>query len=123
MSRREKRKRLPSSYSSSSSSSSSSSTESENEIVDKRFKIVPKGEEFKWNLPSSMADYANLHFKNYIPDKDTNEKILTENLVPSNLREVPVRDDFVKTLLVSQTVITTDHQMEKFQEKTLQVMD
>ena len=69
-----------------------------------------------------MADYANLHFKNYIPDKDINEKTMTENPVPSNLQEVPVLDDFVKTLLVSQTVITTDHQMEKFQEKHLQVM-
>ena len=86
------------------------------------FKIVPNGEEFKWNLPSSMADYANLHFKNYIPDKDINEKILTESPVPSNLQEVPVLDDFVKTLLVSQTVITTDHEMEKFQENILQVM-
>ena len=63
-------------------SSSSSSAESENEIVDKRFKIIPKGEIFKWNLPSSMAGYANLHFKNYIPNKDINEKILTENPVP-----------------------------------------
>ena len=52
----------------------------------------------------------------------TNEKILTENPVPSILQEVLVQDDFVKTLLVSQTVITTDHQMEKFQEKPLQVM-
>ena len=69
-----------------------------------------------------MADYANLHFKNYIPDKGINEKILTENPVPSNLQEVPVLDDFVKILLVSQTVNTTDHQMEKFQEKFLQVM-
>ena len=42
----------------------------------------------------------------------TNEKILTENPVPSILQEVLVLDDFVKTLLVSQTVITTDHQME-----------
>ena len=64
-----------------------------------------------------MADYANLHFKNYIPDKDINEKILPENPVPSDLQEVPVLADFVKTLLVSQTVITTDHQMEKLQEK------
>ena len=47
---------------------------------------------------------------------------MTENPVPSNLQEVPVLDDFVKTLLVSQTVITTDHQMEKLQEKILQVM-
>ena len=69
-----------------------------------------------------MTDYANLHFKYCIPDKDNNEKILTENPVPSNLQEVPVLDDFVKTLLVSQTVITTDHQMEKFHEKNLQVM-
>ena len=42
---------------------------------------------------------------------------MTENPVPSNLQEVPVLDDFVKTLLV----ITTDHQTEKFQEKILQV--
>ena len=69
-----------------------------------------------------MADYANLHFKNYIPDKDINEKILMENPVLSNLQEVPVLDYFVKTLLVSQTVITTDHQMKKFQEKFLQFM-
>ena len=66
-----------------------------------------------------MTDYVNFHFKNYIPDKDINEKILTGSPVPSNLQELAVLDDFVKTLLVSQTVITTDHQMEKFQEKIL----
>ena len=69
-----------------------------------------------------MADYANFHFKNYIPDKDINEKILTEDPVTSNLQEVPVLDDFVKTLLVSQIVITSDCQMGKLQEKNLQVM-
>ena len=52
-----------------------------------------------------MADYANLNFENYIPDKDINEKILTENPVPSNLQEVPVLDDFVNALLVLQTVL------------------
>ena len=72
--------------------------------------------------PIEHGRYVNHHFKNYIPDKDINEKILTENSVPSNLQEVPVLDDFVKTLLVSQTVITTDHEMEKFQENILQVM-
>ena len=46
---------------------------------------------------------------------------MTGSPVPSNLQELAVLDDFVKTLLVSQTVITTDHQMEKFQEKILQV--
>ena len=52
---------------------------------------------------------------------DINKKMLTENPVPSNLQVVPVLDDFVKALLVSQMVITTDHQMEKFLEKLLQV--
>ena len=75
---------------------------------------MSKGEEFKWNLPSSRADYANLHFKNHVPDKDINKKMLTGNPVPSNLQVVPVLDDFVKALLVSQMVITTDQQMEKF---------
>ena len=70
-----------------------------------------------------MADYVNLHFKNYIPDKDINEKMLTENPVPSNLQEVTIMNDFVKTLLFSQTTISTDQHMEKFQEKFLQVMD
>ena len=51
-----------------------------------------------------------------------NEKILMENQVPSNLQEVPVLDDCVKTMLVLQTVITIDSQMGKFQEKILQVM-
>ena len=68
-----------------------------------------------------MTYYANFHFKNYVPDKDINEKILTGNPVSSSLQELAALDDFVKTLLVSQTVITTDHQMEKFQEKILQV--
>ena len=38
------------------------------------------------------------------------------------MQEVLVLDDFVKTLLVSQTAVTTDYQMEKFRENFLQVM-
>ena len=72
--------------------------------------------------PIEHGRLLNLHFKNYILDKDINKKILTENPVPLNPQEVPVLDDFVKTPLVLHTVITTDHQMEKFQEKILQVM-
>ena len=45
---------------------------------------------------------------------DINKKMLTENPVPSNLQVVPVLDDFVKALLISQMVITTDHQVGKF---------
>ena len=61
-----------------------------------------------------MAEYANHHFNSYIPDKDIEEQLLTENPVPSNLQQVKP----------SQTVVTTsDHQMERFQGKILEVMD
>ena len=69
-----------------------------------------------------MTDYAILYFKNYIPDKDIKENILKENPVSSSLQQVPVMDKIFKTLLVLQTAISTDHQMEKFQEKILQAM-
>ena len=45
---------------------------------------------------ANYADYANLHLKNYIPDKNIDEKMLTENLIPSVPQEL--LDDFVKTL-------------------------
>ena len=64
-----------------------------------------------------MTDYANFHFKHCIPDKNINEKIFTKNPAPSNLQGLLELNDFVKTRLVSQTAITTDQQMEKFQEK------
>ena len=49
--------------------------------------------------------------------KDIEENISSENSDQSNLHKVPVLDDFVKTLLVSQMAISTDRQMEKFQER------
>ena len=51
-------------------------------MVDKRFKISPKGEEFKWNLPSSVVDYGKFHFENYIiPDTDIDEKMFAQNFI------------------------------------------
>ena len=35
-------------------------------MEDERFKLISKREEFKWNL----------HFKNFTPNKDIDEKIL-----------------------------------------------
>ena len=42
-----------------------------------------------------MAEYANNHFKSYIPDKDIEEKLLTKKPVPSNLQQVKSLDDFI----------------------------
>ena len=69
-----------------------------------------------------MAEYANHHFNSYIPDKDIEEQLLTENPVPSNLQQVKTLDYFIRSWLPSQTVTISDHQMEIFQGKILEVM-
>lgn len=43
-----------------------------------------------------MAKYANEHFMNYIPDKEVEEEVLTENQKSSNLQNFQQSSDFVK---------------------------
>lgn len=43
-----------------------------------------------------MAKYANEHFMNYIPDKEVEEEVLTENQKSSNLQNFQQLSDFVK---------------------------
>ena len=76
-------KKSHSSSSNVSNSDSITDSDSEASATDKRFKVILTGEKFKWNLPSSIAEYANNHFNSYIPDKDIEEQLLTENPVPS----------------------------------------
>ena len=64
-----------------------------------------------------MAEYPNHHFNSYIPGKDTEEQLLTEKSVSSNLQQVKPLDNFIRSLLSSQAVATSDHQIERFQGK------
>ena len=73
--------------------------------------------ELKWSLPSSVVECANHHFNANVPDKDIEEQLLTENPVPSNLQQVKPLDNFIRSLLVSQTVTTSDHQMGRVSGK------
>ena len=50
------------------------------------------------------------------------EQLLTENPVLSNLEQVKTLDDFIRSLLSSQTVMKSDLQMERFLGKILEVM-
>ena len=50
------------------------------------------------------------------------EQLLTENPVLSNLEQVKTLDDFIRSLLSSQPVMTSDLQMERFLGKILEVM-
>ena len=103
------------------SSGSTADSDSEVSATDKKFKVILKGEEFKRNLPSSMAEYANNHFNYYFSDKDIEEQLLTEDPVPSNLQQVKSLDDFIRLLLFSETVMISDHQTKRFHGKTYPV--
>ena len=106
-----------------SNSDSTTDSESEASAANKRFKVILKGEEFKWSLPSSMVEYVNHHFNANIPDKDNEEQLLTENPVPSNPQQLKPLDNLIRSLLLPfQTVTTSDCQMERFQGKILDVM-
>ena len=88
---RKGKRNSPSSSSNVSSTDFTTDVESDLELepsVQKRFKVILKGEEFKWNLPTSIIEYANHHFNFYITDKDIEKELLTENPVPSNLQQV-----------------------------------
>ena len=47
----------------------------------KRFRAVPKHDEFKWDPPENLTKYTNDHFNKFIPEKDLQESILVENPV------------------------------------------
>ena len=69
-----------------------------------------------------MAEYFNQHFSSYILGKDIEEQLLMENpVVLSNFQQVKRLDDFIRSLLPSQTISTSDHQMESFQGKMVKV--
>ena len=71
---RKRKRKSPSSSSNASSSDSTTDSDLDASATDKRFKVILKGEEFKWNLPSNMAEYANNHFNSYIVNKNIEEQ-------------------------------------------------
>ena len=88
-----------------------------------RFKIVTKKEERNWELPGDLADYANTHFRDYIPINDIEEDVLTNHPVPTNILEVKKLYDFAKSLLATQTkCLNNDSTMENFQKRIRQVL-
>ena len=119
---RRKRRRESSSSSSSSSSDSSDSSDDDKSPPEKRFRVVSKEEEHKWDLPSDMALYANKYFHEYVPEKDIQEKILDQDPVPSNITEHKKLDDFVKSAVKSTSSIMNDQSLEKIQLKVGSVM-
>lgn len=61
----------------------------------KRFRIVPTKDQYKWALPSQMADYCNEHINTFFTKDDLDENIMTDNPVPENIQGVHSLDKMV----------------------------
>ena len=92
------RRRSPSSSSSSSSSHSSSSESEEEAQETKRFHIVSNEEQFKWDLLSGLASYANTQFEKCIPEKSIHDAICEVHPVPNDLNQIKKMDEILRDL-------------------------
>ena len=107
-------------------SSSSLSSESEEEDQEtKRFHIVSNEDQFKWDLPSELASYANTQFEKYISEKSIHDAICEVHPVPNNLNQVKKMDEFLRDLLkenCKNKSLAVDEILGKIQKRTLSVM-
>ena len=107
-------------------SSSSLSSESEEEDQEtKRFHIVSNEDQFKWDLPSELASYANTQFEKYIPEKSIHDAICEVHPVPNNLNQFKRMDEFSRDLLKEKNKnnsLAIDEILGNIQKRTLSVM-
>lgn len=90
----------------------------------KRFEALAEEAQYNWDLPAGMADYANKYLKNFVPEKDVKDSILTTSPVPSNIQGPKKLDDFFKELLEEKkkrSELFWDSNLERMQQKTLNV--
>ena len=124
-SKKKRRRRSPSSSSSSSSSHSSSSESEEEDQETTRFHIVSNEDQFKWDLPSELASYANTQFEKYILEKSIHDAVCEVYPAPNNLNQVKKMDEFLRDLLKEKNKnnsLAVDEILGKTQKRTLSVM-
>ena len=105
-SKKKRRRRSPSSSSPSLSSHSSSSESEKEDQATKTFYTVSNKDQFKWNLPSELASYANTQFEKYIPEKSIHNIICEVHPVPNNLNQVKKMDEFLEDVWRRKIKIT-----------------
>ena len=90
----------------------------------KRFEALAEEAQYNWDLPTGMADYANKYLKNFVPEKDIKDSILTTSPVPANIQGPKKLDDLFKELLEEKkkkTELFWDSNLERIQQKTFHV--
>ena len=82
-------------------------------------------DQFKWDLPSKLASYANTQLEKYIPEKSLQDAICEVHPVPNNLNQVKKMDEFLKDLLKEKnknSSLAINEILGKIQKRTLSVM-
>ncbi|XP_066912456.1 uncharacterized protein [Clytia hemisphaerica] len=64
-----------------------------------RFELDPEAAEEKWELPNNLLEYIHKYIKLHVADKDIKDSIVWENPVPTNLKQVPDLDSYIRTIL------------------------
>ena len=88
-----------------------------------RFQIISKSESHKWELAYKMADYVNHQSECFIAENNVGETFIILQPVRENERYVKKLENFVNFIMrQSAQVLDQNSTMEKFQQKTLDVM-
>ena len=90
----------------------------------KRFEALAEEAQYNWDLPTGMAYYANKYLRNFVPEKNIKDSILTTSPVPANIQGPKKLDDLFKELLKEKkkkTELFWDSNSERIQQKTLHV--
>ena len=88
------------------------------------FHVQTDEEKDEYNLPKKLLKYADHYLKKFIPDKELEDSILTENSLPKNFMKVLSLDVFIRDTVTEERrnhELTMDSVLEKVQGKTRDV--
>ena len=88
------------------------------------FHVQTDEEKDEYNLPKKLLKYADHYLKKFIPDKELEDSILTENSLPKNFMKVLSLDVFIRGTVTEERrnhELTMDSVLEKVQGKTRDV--
>ena len=89
----------------------------------KRFKL-DSSNEMSWELKQELVDYIHKYMKVHVSDKEIKDNVLYDSPVPSNIREVPQLDNYMKTILSDNSKFTTlkwEKTLKTIQDKVISV--
>ena len=80
--------------------------------------VAGRQEENSWNLPVELANYVNLNSRTFVPSKQLREQILDFYPVPSNTDLVPSMDEYMTSIMRSNSTIAIqrDDELKAVQE-------